>query len=463
MRKKKFVIRVIAWGILFVCFGCGLGLVLAEEMTITTYYPSPYGIYKEMRAQRMAIGQNYVTPLGGFPTIHWEGALDAGSVTNNADLVVEGNVGVGTIRPPDIVVPAPQTGVTLQVGPAIRDYAPTAPPNYKTGILRISAAQNQTVEGGYYHYGDRNYWDIYSPQLTVLKCDNPDDETTCHLVPTDQWDLVFKSSKVGTRFPYVLALDQESNNVCLGCTKASDRLSIRLATSGGDFEGMYFGIRNTGTPVEGGVNADAALLSAHDEYYWPRPMVFRNALTFFHKGAVILGGYNGNELQWVVPPGMPVIRRELLYKVKPYDMNGSTHDDYARFVIGGGDNSNLVAGNIFVGNDKSHPSTFNFDVFIARDLAVGRAITTRAMAASFLCLGLPPNVEANCISRWKYFTVTCTCTPKTNIPISFGWSATVSIPGHGDADVSGTASSTYSDSCGGGINCNVNYDPTVVN
>lgn len=70
--------------------------VFAEEITITTYYPSPYGVYRELRAQRTAIGDNYID--GANYT--WEAADgDGGEVDYRADLVVEGNVGIGTVNP----------------------------------------------------------------------------------------------------------------------------------------------------------------------------------------------------------------------------------------------------------------------------------------------------------------------------------------------------------------------------
>jgi hypothetical protein len=70
---------------------------LAEEtLTITTYYPSPYGVYREMRAKRIAIGDNYIN----HPDYTWEELDgDGGEVDYLADLVVEGNVGIGTVRP----------------------------------------------------------------------------------------------------------------------------------------------------------------------------------------------------------------------------------------------------------------------------------------------------------------------------------------------------------------------------
>ncbi|MBN1913947.1 MAG: hypothetical protein JW788_06060 [Candidatus Omnitrophica bacterium] len=58
-------------------------LVFCEEnLTITTYYPSPYGSYKELSAHRMKVGINY-----------------SGDTVGNNNLVVEGRIGIGTTNP----------------------------------------------------------------------------------------------------------------------------------------------------------------------------------------------------------------------------------------------------------------------------------------------------------------------------------------------------------------------------
>ncbi|UCB56699.1 MAG: hypothetical protein JSV30_05715 [Candidatus Omnitrophota bacterium] len=69
----------------------------AEEITLTTYYPAPYGIYRQMRAQRMAIGDGYYNAA----TYPWDagGSLDPNEISQDADLVIEGNVGIGTLQP----------------------------------------------------------------------------------------------------------------------------------------------------------------------------------------------------------------------------------------------------------------------------------------------------------------------------------------------------------------------------
>src|SRR3989338_5905340 len=67
-----------------------------ETLNITTYYPAPYGVYNEMRAKRMAVGTNYYNG-SAYP---WDtGGGCAGNEICNADLVVQGNVGIGTTAP----------------------------------------------------------------------------------------------------------------------------------------------------------------------------------------------------------------------------------------------------------------------------------------------------------------------------------------------------------------------------
>jgi len=71
-------------------------LLLADDtLTITTYYPSPYGVYNEMRSKRIAIGDDYID----HTAYCWETGDCTTTINTNADLVVEGNVGIGTTNP----------------------------------------------------------------------------------------------------------------------------------------------------------------------------------------------------------------------------------------------------------------------------------------------------------------------------------------------------------------------------
>ena len=72
--------------------------VYAEELSITTYYPSPYGNYREMRAKRMAIGDSYINGA----SYCWEGTC-SNSIGSSASLVVERRVGIGELKPDEML------------------------------------------------------------------------------------------------------------------------------------------------------------------------------------------------------------------------------------------------------------------------------------------------------------------------------------------------------------------------
>ena len=83
----------------------------AEDITITTYYPSPLGVYKELRAERMAIGDDYYdsSKHGWGSGQDWEDAKN-----KNIDLAVQNQILVG--NPTTIPLYKPSNG---QMGPAI--------------------------------------------------------------------------------------------------------------------------------------------------------------------------------------------------------------------------------------------------------------------------------------------------------------------------------------------------------
>jgi hypothetical protein len=65
-----------------------------ETLTISTYYPAPAGVYKELRSQKMAIGDNYYGS-----SYCWSPATCANQINADVNLVVEGRVGIGTHAP----------------------------------------------------------------------------------------------------------------------------------------------------------------------------------------------------------------------------------------------------------------------------------------------------------------------------------------------------------------------------
>jgi hypothetical protein len=55
-----------------------------DQMTLTTYYPSPYGSYVELSTQKLKVGKTY-----------------SQAVVADNNLIVEGRVGIGTTDPQD--------------------------------------------------------------------------------------------------------------------------------------------------------------------------------------------------------------------------------------------------------------------------------------------------------------------------------------------------------------------------
>jgi len=72
------------------------GFTVADEIKISTYYPAPYGVYREMRLKRLAIGENYYN----YADYCWEGGANCNNdIEDEASLAVEGRVGIGTPEP----------------------------------------------------------------------------------------------------------------------------------------------------------------------------------------------------------------------------------------------------------------------------------------------------------------------------------------------------------------------------
>jgi len=102
--------------------------VFSEDITITTYYPSPYGSYRELRAQNVSIGENY-----SAAAYCWPPAICTHSINNTADLIVEGRVGFGTFVPQNML----DVNGTIVVGG-----------NFSGNNTFIAPADSILVEGG---------------------------------------------------------------------------------------------------------------------------------------------------------------------------------------------------------------------------------------------------------------------------------------------------------------------------
>jgi hypothetical protein len=70
-----------------------------ETLTLTVYYPAPYGIYNDLRAKKMAIGDTYYDP-------------NTTTIPAGTSLIVEGNVGIDT-KPASGPIVTPPFKLTL--------------------------------------------------------------------------------------------------------------------------------------------------------------------------------------------------------------------------------------------------------------------------------------------------------------------------------------------------------------
>jgi|GEM_PF-2448361 len=79
--NKKIFIGFVSLFLLLI-FGIFSSFFAEEKITLTTYYPAPYGIYKELRSNQMAVGSTY-----------------RNNSLSDGNLIVSGNVGIGTPSP----------------------------------------------------------------------------------------------------------------------------------------------------------------------------------------------------------------------------------------------------------------------------------------------------------------------------------------------------------------------------
>ena len=125
-------------------------VVFAEDITITTYYPSPYGSYQELRSQREGIGTTYYNRA----TVCWDPPCPVGSVNvsvANPSLLVEGNVGIGTMTAGSKLVVqgsgATSATIALTVQNSAGSVAMSVLNNGKVGIGTLIPKQTLSVGG----------------------------------------------------------------------------------------------------------------------------------------------------------------------------------------------------------------------------------------------------------------------------------------------------------------------------
>lgn|GEM_PF-5699488 len=141
--------------VILACFCLTALFCFAEEqITITTYYPSPVGVYRELRSVYMSVGVNY----SNNSQFCWAGGCPATGVVDwLTSLIVQGRVGIGThnsTSPLDIVwMNLPETTPPTSFGWAVGQnftYASTTadPANFSQQFIQAGGLMGFTAGDG---------------------------------------------------------------------------------------------------------------------------------------------------------------------------------------------------------------------------------------------------------------------------------------------------------------------------
>jgi len=110
--RKLMLLSILAGGLVLCSY---TSVTRAEEMTITTYYPSPNGAYDALNVKRLSVGDT-----------NGDGSINASDVSPSSGyLLVADKLGIGMISPPESLAVYSATNTFIRV---------SSPDNYLAGI-----------------------------------------------------------------------------------------------------------------------------------------------------------------------------------------------------------------------------------------------------------------------------------------------------------------------------------------
>jgi len=186
MRKLYIVGLVVAIALI-------VGIVYADQMTLSTYYPAPFGVYNQMVVRTLGVGDN-----NNDGSINHLDAPDPNDPTQANDLWVSGSVGIGT--------PNPQAILDLDVSQRIADgdpYSGFLPPRMTD--VQLAAIQAAAPEGSI-AYDSTNHQLNYRDETGWQVFGGGGDNWTINgsnLVPSDStWNIVIgqQAPQAGWKF-----------------------------------------------------------------------------------------------------------------------------------------------------------------------------------------------------------------------------------------------------------------------